>query len=86
MVGGIPASNKVYVIDIASSAVVASITTGYGAHGVVITNDGQRAYVTNSLSNTVSVIDVVTQAVHSTIKVGEAPNGVSYRWATGAMP
>lgn len=84
-VGGDTASNKVYVIDIASSSVTATIIAGYATHGVVVSNDGKKAYVTNSLSNTVSVIDVTTQTVTNTITVGKAPNGISYRFPTGGM-
>ena len=84
-VGGDPASNKVYVIDIASSSVTDTIVAGYATHGVVVSNDGKKAYITNSLSNTVSIIDVTTQTVTNTIHVGKTPNGISYRFPTGGM-
>lgn len=84
-VGEDAASNKVYVIDIATSTVTNTIVAGYAAHGVVVNNDGTKAYVTNSLSNTLSVIDVATQAITNTITVGKSPNGVSYRFSTGGM-
>lgn len=86
MLNGDPVNNKVYVIDIAASVVSKIITVGYAAHGVVISNDGTSAYVTNSLSNTLSVIDVATQTVKATIAVGKAPNGVSFRFPGGGMP
>lgn len=84
-VGTDPVSNKVYVIDIAASSVTNTIDVGNAAHGVVVSNDGQSVYVTNSKSNTVSVIDVATQKVTHTISVGEAPNGISYKFPTGGM-
>lgn len=86
VVGSEPASNKVYVLDINSSTIINTIIAGYAAHGVVVSNDGNTAYVTNSLSNTVSVINVATQTVTNTITVGNSPNGISYRFPTGGMP
>lgn len=81
-----PISNKVYVIDIHSAKVVNTITVGQKAHGVVVSQDGKTAYVTNSAANTVSVIDVATQKVTTTVNVGEGPNGISYWYETGGMP
>lgn len=74
---GRPVSNKVYVIDIASSTVVNTISVGNKAHGVVIDEMGKKAYITNSQDNSVSVIDIATQSVVKTIMVGEGPNGIS---------
>ncbi len=81
-----PVSDKVYVIDIATSKVINTITTGQKAHGVVVSKDGTTVYVTNSIDNTVSVIDVATQKVTATIPVGKGPNGISYWFETGGMP
>ncbi len=81
-----PISNKVYVIDIPNAKVVNTITVGQKAHGVVVSQDGKTAYVTNSAANTVSVIDVATQKVTATVNVGEGPNGISYWYETGGMP
>ena len=81
-----PVSNKVFVIDIANTKVINTITVGNKAHGVVVSKDGKTVYVTNSIDNTVSVIDVATQTVTGTIPVGKGPNGVSYWFKTGGMP
>lgn len=72
-------SNKVYVLDLTKNLVVQTIVVGSGAHGVVLSEDGLLAFVTNSFSNSVSVIDVATSTVRKTIKVGDSPNGISYR-------
>ena len=64
-------------IDVAGLKVVATITTGAGAHGVVIDRDGRRAYVTNTYANTVSVIDIRDRKVIATVPVGKEPNGIS---------
>lgn len=81
-----PSSNKVYVIDITTFSIEKSITVGNKAHGIVVSNDGKYAFVTNSLDNTVSVIEVSSQSVIKTIAVGKAPNGISYWYKTGGMP
>ncbi len=64
-------------IDVAGLKVVATITTGAGAHGVVIDRDGRRAYVTNTYANTVSVIHIRDRKVIATVPVGKDPNGIS---------
>lgn len=51
---------------------ISTITPGKEAHRVVVSNDGQKVYITNSVDNTVSVIDVTTQKVIRTIPVGKA--------------
>ena len=67
----------VSVIDLASMKVAATITTGAGAHGVVISRDNGQAFVTNTYANTVSVIDIAERKVVATVPVGKGPNGIS---------
>lgn len=81
-----PSSNKVYVYDIAAGTITNTITVGNAAHGVVINNDGTKAFITNSGDNTVSVIDIATNTVVSTIPVGDAPNGISYWYSINGVP
>jgi YVTN family beta-propeller protein len=83
---GRPNSNKVYVIDIENASVNASITVGNKAHGVVVSNDGKFAYVTNVADNTVSKINTSTNTIVSSFSTGLAPNGISYWFGTGGMP
>lgn len=71
-------SDKVYVIDVNTSAVVKTITCGNKAHGIVIDDAGEKAYVTNSGEGTISVIDLQTQEVSATVPVGKGPNGISW--------
>lgn len=71
-------SDTVSVIDIATSKVVQTIRTGAGAHGVVVSDNGQLAFITNILGGTVSVIDVQSWSVLATIPVGAGPNGVTF--------
>ena len=70
--------NRVSVIDVTTNTVVATIGTGRGAHGVVVSRDGATVFVTNILDATVSAIDVATQTVIATIPVGKGPNGITY--------
>lgn len=67
----------VSVIDLARMKVAATITTGAGAHGVVISRDGGQAFVTNTYAGTVSVIDIAERKVVATVPVGKGPNGIS---------
>ena len=80
---GRPTSNKVFVIDIPNNKVIKTIIVGNMAHGVVVSDDGKNAYITNSGDNTISVIDVATLKVIKTIAVGKKPNGISYMSANG---
>ncbi len=65
-------------IDVKTFAVVGSVKTGKGAHGIVIEPAGRFAYVTNIYDNTVSVVDIAARKVVATIPTGAAPNGISF--------
>lgn len=81
-----PASNRLYEIDVASATIAATITVGQGAHGVVVSEDGARAYVTNIAERTVSVVDTAERTVVATIGVGDKPNGIAHWHVSGGMP
>lgn len=72
-----PTSNQIYEIDIASLQVLKSYTGGQAPHGVVVSHDGKKVYVTNLLSDTILVIDTTTDTITNTIAVGEKTNGIS---------
>ena len=72
-----PSSDKVYKVDLAGFKVVATITAGGAPHGVVVSPDGQKTYVTNLLSGDLSVINNATGREVSRLKIGKQPNGVS---------
>lgn len=57
-----------------------NISTGAGAHAIVFSRDGLKAYVTNQLGRTVSVIDVTTRTKTTDISVGTKPNGMLLRY------
>ena len=72
-------ADTVSVIDAGAGAVVKTIRTGAGAHGVVVGDDGQFAFITNIVDGTVSVIEVASQEVVETFEVGDGPNGVTFK-------
>lgn len=72
-----PTSDYVYKIDVQAKQVVARIKAGVAPHGVVVSLDGKRAYITNLLSDDISVIDTAADKEITKIKVGRMPNGVS---------
>lgn len=71
-------SDTVSVIDVATNQVVQTIRTGAGAHGVVVNDSGQLAFITNIIDGTVSIIEVPSWEVIATIDVGAGPNGVTF--------
>ena len=54
----------------------ATIPAGTQPTGVMVTPDGTRAYVTNTLNNNVSVINTATNTVVATIPVGLSPSAL----------
>ncbi|MBK7859811.1 MAG: YncE family protein [Archangiaceae bacterium] len=86
MLLGRPASNRLYEIAIAEARVVATIEVGSGAHGVVVSEEGAWAYVTNLAGNSLSVVDTAARRVVATISLGASPNGVSHLHPNGGMP
>ena len=69
--------HKVSKIDVSGTPTLsATITVGNTPHGIAVTPDDSKVYVTNSVSNTVSVIDASTDMVTTTINVGNYPFGI----------
>ncbi|MBI3204314.1 MAG: YncE family protein [Myxococcales bacterium] len=86
MLEGRPASNKLYAVDVGQAKVSGTVEVGSGAHGVVVSDDGALAYVTNVADDSVSVVDTAALSVVATISVGTKPNGISHWHRTGGMP
>lgn len=72
-----PANNKLYKLDVTAKTIVDTIVVGKAPHGVVVSEDNQRVYVTNLEGDTVSVIDAATKQEITQIPVGSKPNGIS---------
>jgi DNA-binding beta-propeller fold protein YncE len=60
----------VWVLDGAATKVLREIPTGRGAHGLYLSRDAKRLFVTNRLEGTVSVLDAYTGAVETTWRIG----------------
>lgn len=86
MLEGRPASNKLYAVDVAARKVSGTVEVGSGAHGVVVSDDGALAYVTNLGDDSVSVVDTASLKVVATVPVGTKPNGISHWHRSGGMP
>ncbi len=83
---GRPASNRLYALDVEAAKVIGTVSVGQGAHGVVLSDDGGLAYVTNLADNSVSVVDTAKMETVTTIAVGTKPNGISHWHRSGGMP
>jgi YVTN family beta-propeller protein len=70
-------SDDVAVIDSASNKVIKHIPIPKGAHGVVITPDGSRVFVSSDESSVISVINAQTDSIAGTIPTGKAPHGLA---------
>jgi YVTN family beta-propeller protein len=68
--------NRVCLVALYGKAKVQHIVSGAGAHGVALSRDGSRAFVTNTVANTLTVIDVRRGAVLRSWPTGRSPNGV----------
>jgi YVTN family beta-propeller protein len=69
--------NTVTVLDTASNKVTASIPVPAGPHGLVISPDGRRVYLSSDGATTVSIIDTASNKVIHTVEVGKAPHGLA---------
>lgn len=67
------ASNDVTVVDLETRRRLAHVEVGANPRGVVLSPDGSKAYVANSLAGTVSVVDTTSFAVSPTILASTIP-------------
>src|SRR6476660_1435421 len=74
---GLFKDDAVAVIDTAQNRVVSTIAVPKGPHGLVITPDGRKVYVSSDGASTVSVIDTATDRVVASIEVGANPHGLA---------
>lgn len=70
-------SNTITKVDLASRKATATVETGKGAHGVIISKNNKWIFVTNMYDNTVSVVDNLQNKEVVELKVGQVPNGIS---------
>jgi YVTN family beta-propeller protein len=69
--------NRVSVVNAATGVIERQINVGRGPHGIAISPDGSRAYVTNTFDGTVSVISTTTGTVTMTIDIGLGPTEIA---------
>lgn len=65
------------VVDPAAGRVIGRIPVPKGPHGLVVTPDGRKAYVSSDGDRTVSVIDTATDRVVATLDVGPNRHGLA---------
>src|SRR5207247_1846792 len=74
---GLFKDDAVAVVDTAQNKVLSTISVPKGPHGLVVTPDGHKVYVSSDGASTVSVIDTATDRVVSSIEVGANPHGLA---------
>src|SRR5215468_11639458 len=74
---GLFKDDAVAVIDTAQNKVTSTISVPKGPHGLVVTPDGRKVYVSSDGASTVSVIDTGSDRVIASIEVGANPHGLA---------
>lgn len=71
-------SDTMSVFDTRTMQLLATVTTGSGAHGIAVDPSSRYAFVTNMYDDDVAVVDLDELTVVSRIEVGDMPNGISF--------
>jgi len=74
---GLFKDDAVAVVDTAQNKVLGTIAVPKGPHGLVVTPDGRKVYVSSDGASTVSVIDTARDRVVTSIDVGANPHGLA---------
>src|SRR5215813_2414927 len=74
---GLFKDNAIAVLDTGTNRVQGTIPVPQGPHGIVITPDGRKVYVSSDGASTVSVIDTQTDKIVRSIEVGTNPHGLA---------
>ena len=74
---GVFKDDAVAVFDTTTNRVLRTIPVPKGPHGLVMTPDGRKVYVSSDGASTVSIIDTITDLVVSSIDVGPNPHGLT---------
>lgn len=64
-------------IGVPSGEPLGCVTTGKTPHGVALSADGARLFVSNEGAGTVAVVDTARKAVVSALRVGRQPNQIA---------
>ena len=74
---GLFKDDAVAVVDTVQNKVLTKVQVPKGPHGVVITPDGRKVYVSSDGAASVSVIDTASDHVVASIDVGANPHGLA---------
>src|SRR2546429_7044899 len=74
---GLFKDDAVAVVDTSQNKVLGTIAVPKGPHGLVVTPDGRKVYVSSDGASTVSVIDTARNRVVASIDVGANPHGLA---------
>jgi YVTN family beta-propeller protein len=74
---GLFKDNAVAVLDTGERRVIGTIPVPPGPHGLVVTPDGRKVYVSSDGASTVTIIDTTTDRVIGQIEVGANPHGLA---------
>jgi YVTN family beta-propeller protein len=74
---GLFKDDAVAVIDTVQNKILTTVPVPKGPHGVVITPDGRKVYVSSDGAASVSVIDTASDHVVASIDVGANPHGLA---------
>ena len=72
------AADQTYVIDLATSKVVATVTDTPGAEGVEYVPELKKFYTSNAHDNTIGVVDMKQMKVINKLKTESKPDGSTY--------
>lgn len=78
--------DTLYALDPMTGAVRYSLEVGAAPHGVVVSRDGARVYVTHVVDDSVAIVDTNARAVVATVPVGRSPIGITWADSRGGVP
>jgi YVTN family beta-propeller protein len=74
----VPHGVEVVVLDLDTGATVGKITGQKGLHGVAVSRDVGRGFISATDPGSVTIFDLKTLAVIEKVRVGDYPNGIIY--------
>src|SRR3989454_8700727 len=74
---GLLKDDAIAVLDTDTNRLQGTIPVPQGPHGMVMTPDGRKVYVSSDGASTVSVIDTASDRVVGSIEVGPTPHGLA---------
>jgi DNA-binding beta-propeller fold protein YncE len=74
----VPHGIEVVVLDLDTGATVGKITGQKGLHGVAVSRDVGRGFISATDPGSVTIFDLKTLAVIEKVRIGDDPNGIIY--------